>query len=108
MALRDYLDADLATCLDPGEFGVDATYTPAAGQPVVLAGILEAGYAASEEVGPGGVSVEGLRPILTCRELDLPAGAGHGDQVAIGSDLYSVVGIEPDGYGLVALVLERT
>lgn len=55
-----------------------------------------------------GAGVAGTQPVALCPLARVP-GVAVGDtlQVPSGGQLYHVVGIEPDGVGLVRLVLEK-
>jgi len=84
---------DFVEFFETDEFAVEATF---AGETVN--GIFEESFI---EVH----GVEGLHPVFTCVQADV-SGATHGDAVTIGSVTYHVHGIQKDGTGLVALVLE--
>lgn len=49
--------------------------------------------------------VESQKPVFECAAADIP-GIAHGDTVAVSSDTYKVRGIQPDGTGMVKLILE--
>lgn len=49
--------------------------------------------------------VESKRPVFECIAADV-TGIVHGDTVVISSTTYKVRGIQPDGTGIVKLVLE--
>jgi len=50
--------------------------------------------------------IESMRPIFTCPESDV-LNVKHGDELSIDSSSYKVVGTQPDGTGLISLVLEK-
>jgi len=50
--------------------------------------------------------VAGASMSLMCKAADVP-GADRGDAVAIGATNYTVAGVEPDGHGLVKLLLMK-
>jgi hypothetical protein len=54
-----------------------------------------------------GAGVESTEPSFTCPEAKVP-NVLAGDSLAIGRRHYGVVRVEPDGHGIVRLVLERT
>jgi len=49
--------------------------------------------------------VESKAPAFECAAADV-VGVAHGDTVTISSDSYKVRGIQPDGTGLVKLIME--
>ena len=49
--------------------------------------------------------VESKKPVFECAAADV-VGIAHGDTVTISSDTYKVRGIQPDGTGMVKLILE--
>lgn len=98
--------ADRLDMLDSDEFGVAFTWTKANGVQAVLSGIFDAAFAAPLEgslAGPGGVESTG--PRLLVRSADV-SGIAHGQAIEIGDDDYTVAGVEPDGTGLTAILLE--
>lgn len=98
-------DADRAAFLDPTEFGSAAIYTKSGGSPVALNAIFDSDYFAVE-LGAQ-VPVEGSRLRLLCRDHDLPAGAAHGDAVAVAGRSCVVREIHPDGTGMTSIILEE-
>ena len=90
---------DLAAFFDPAEFASAATYTPAGGSAATVNGIFDNGFA--DPLG-----IEGGAPRFTCVAADV-AGVAHGDALAVDGTTYRVVGVEPDGTGLVALKLQE-
>ena len=91
-------DGDLLNMFSTDEFGVTATIN---GNPVN--GIYDATYF---EVADGDVILESSQPAFLCRTVDVPS-AKHGDIVAIGSDSFLAVGIQPDGTGVTVIQLEK-
>lgn len=89
------LNEDLAVFFNLDEFAVVALYN----HTQTVNGLL--GKAYSEING-----VETTAPSFTCAEAAVPA-AAHGDDVEINAIAYKVVGIHPDGTGLVTLILEE-
>ena len=98
MAWDNSIGALNSACL--AAFGRLVTYRPAAGAPVELRGILQTG-----------VQLEGRTPgvyaVLFLQATSLPAGAGLGDAVEIGSDSYKVFEMESDAGGGVKLALRK-
>jgi len=96
---------DLALFFDPDEFGVEMLYStpanasahPASAVPIVV--IFDREFIEFGEV-------EGFAPIATCPLADVP-GIDHDAVLSDAGDVYRVVGIEPDGQGLVRLILEE-
>ena len=50
--------------------------------------------------------VESYSPIFTCQTSDV-SNAKHGARMTINSINYTVVGVQPDGTGIVQLILEK-
>ena len=50
--------------------------------------------------------VEGFRPIFVCSEKLLPP-YKHGDEMIINNNDFHIVGAQPDGTGLISLILEK-
>ena len=96
--------ADRAAFFDTDEFGEAATMTIGISAPVTVNGVFENEFVGVET--GAGVPVEMTRPVFTCREADVPSIA-HGDTVVIDSVSRKVRGIEPDGTGIVRLILKE-
>jgi hypothetical protein len=79
-------------------FGRPVTYRPAAGDPLVVTGILETG-ARLEENSPGTYA------LLFLRTADLPSPPACGDEVELDGAAYRVFEIEADAAGGVKLAL---
>lgn len=76
------------------------------GEDVVLNGTTTVrGIFDKEYVDALGNLVEGSAPVLRCVAADVPS-VEHGDTFEIRSAAYSVASVQPDGTGLVVLVLE--
>lgn len=90
---------DLAAFFDPAVFGTPAIYGAA-----TIAGIFDRGFAAASVGAYAGV--EGARITYQCREADVP-GIARGSVLTIAGDNYKAKAIEPDGTGVVVVVLER-
>mgnify|MGYP003386417645 CR=1 FL=1 len=84
---------DFAEFFETDEFAVEAQFAGAN-----VGGIFEESFI---EVH----GVEGLHPVFTCVQADV-ASIAHGDAITIGGATYHVHGVQKDGTGLVALVLE--
>lgn len=86
----------------------DAAVFAGLGDPAMLDGIAVVGLFNSPWLQPqmGGMGTGIVEPHLIIREGDLGA-AGQGSVVAFDGHTYTVVSVEPDGTGLVALVLRE-
>jgi len=76
-----------AACL--GVFGRQVTYQPAAGDPIVVTGILETGVRLEE-------NAPGTYALLFLRATDLPLPPACGDEVEIDGGTYKVFEVEAD------------
>ena len=85
------------------DFGVDATYTPFGGSPVVIKAIFLNEYYAVEA---GSVGMEMSQPMIVIRTADAPALA-HGDTFVIESVTYKAVNVRPDGTGMTEVAMEE-
>ncbi len=79
-------------------FGRLVTYTPQAGSPFQITGILDVG-ARQEDAAPGTYA------LLFVRAADFGAPPARGDEVTVGSSIYKVVDLEADAEGGLRLVL---
>lgn len=86
---------DLPLFFNTTDFAVAATYN---GSDIVH-GILGKTYIAINDV-------ESAAPSFTCSAVDVPH-AKHGDTLVINSIIYNVVGVKPDGTGIMTLILEE-
>jgi hypothetical protein len=91
---------------DPSEFldndygfSVEAVY-----EGVTINGIFDHEY--YEDTVGMGAGMQARRPVFLCLESDVSE-AAHGDVLEIGDTTYHVAGIEPDGTGMVRLMLEE-
>jgi hypothetical protein len=85
------------------DFGVDCTYTPEGGSPIVIKCILLNDYYSVET---GTVAVEVNQPMAVIRTADAPSIA-HGDTMVIDAKTHKVVNIRPDGTGISEIQLEE-
>lgn len=90
---------DLSPFFDTGDFGTSATFTHAGGSSVAVVGIFDASY--DDPLG-----IEGSFPRFVCASSGVPSVA-HRDLLVIGSATYKVVGVKPDGTGVVILTLQE-
>ncbi len=79
-------------------FGRELTYTPQAGTPSTLVGILETG-ARPEDAAPG------VYALLFVRAAAFAEPPARGDEVTVGGSVYKVVDLEADAEGGLRLVL---
>jgi hypothetical protein len=79
-------------------FGREVTYTPQAGSPFTLTGILDAG-ARPEDAAPGTYA------LLFVRAADFAEPPARGDEVTADGSVYKVVDLEADAEGGLRLVL---
>lgn len=104
MTLAADLTGDLATFIDDAEFAVAAQYTPECfSHPGTKTRKVKVLFDASFVNVDG---VESKYPIATGRDADF-ADVTHDARLTIDNTLYRVRGIERDGTGLIALVLEK-
>lgn len=75
------------------------------GQPVSVVGLFHAAHAALEIVQDAPVST--VRPVLTVREADVPQRPAEGDRVMAAGRVYRIVDAQPDGLGMITLVLQE-
>lgn len=90
---------DLSVFFSTDDFAVAATHNGT----TTVNGIFDKLYLETD-AGIGGV--QGNQPVFVCKAADVSAVA-HGDTLAISGTTYKVVGVEPDGTGLVLLRLEE-
>lgn len=97
---------DLSEFFDPDDFGVTATYSNAnyasvhpSTKSTSVSGIFRNGYA---EIN----GMETLTPLFLCA-ANTVSDVTNGAKLTINSVNYTVRGVQPDGTGLVRLVLEN-
>ena len=93
-----------AVFMDPDTFGQPVIYTGAGRPPVSIHGIFTAAHA---EVARGAGSVATTVPVLTLGEATLQFTPRAGDTVTVSGQPYRVADPQPDGSGLIRLILER-
>lgn len=79
-------------------FGTQVTYTPQAGPPFAVTGILETG-ARPENASPGAYA------LLFVRAAAFAQPPARGDEVTVGRSVYKVVDLEADAEGGLRLAL---
>ncbi|MCX8017229.1 MAG: hypothetical protein N2690_04935 [Rhodocyclaceae bacterium] len=75
------------------------------GRRIDVRGIFHAAHRAIEIVVDAPVST--VRPVLAVRACDLPQAPGEGDLVEVAGRRYGVVDRQPDGFGMLTLVLQE-
>jgi hypothetical protein len=86
------------------DFGDEAIFTHGTTSTAVR-GILDAPTRMDDgESGAGSMMVH---PSFLCAEADLPAGFTAGDGVSVGGSPYVAKPLQPDGSGMVLVLLER-
>lgn len=98
--------ADWEVYFDPDVWGEEMTYTAAPAAPAEFVGIYHAPHARRLEVGAAGVST--TAPVVVAPLLRLPVDPAVDHIVAARGTTWRVADFEPDGTGLVRLILERT
>ena len=84
--------------------GESVTYTPRGGVGVSVRGVFTRNYVA---VGADGdLSVESVSPAVSLRASEAP-NASQGDGVTVGAQEYTVVEVQPDGFGMITLILHE-
>lgn len=98
--------ADRLAFLSADDFGSAATYAPTGGGSAsTVYGIFDDEYVQTDLDAPAPVS--GTSPRFTCRTADLTGGGAYDDTLTIGSTVYKVRVIRPDGTGMTTLWLEK-
>lgn len=92
MTLKATMAADLAVFMNPDEFGSTALVGG-----VGVRGLFDRKYTETLETA-------GYAPVFTCAAADV-SDIAQGDPLTIDGTAYTVVSVEPDGTGLVRLVL---
>ena len=92
MTLKELLESDLPTFFDTSEFAITATI---GGQSVP--GIFDPGLAGDREP---------RSPQFRCQESLV--GINHGGEIIIEGQTYWLEGYQPDGHGVVDLILRRS
>lgn len=96
--------AEWAVFMDPQAFGEPVTYVTPGQPPAATYGIFTAAHA---EVARGAGSVATSVPVLTIGAASLPFTPQAGDQVTARAQVWRVADPQPDGSGLIRLILER-
>lgn len=107
-------DDDRLIFLSPDEFGGEATYAPKNGaEPYTIVGTFDDEHTSfNPDRWPGheyqmqqGAHFGSTGPRFLCRSVDLVRGGKKGDRLTIHGTTYHVTEPQPDGTGLVTLIL---
>ncbi len=91
----------------PFEETEDAAYEHPAGTPFgSVRGVFDQEHQLLEVGGSVPISTPGA-PMFDVLEDSLPPGYGQGDRVIVRATLYEVVDVQPDGQGIVSLILQE-
>ncbi len=93
------------TCFFNGTFDEEALYTPSGGSATPVNVIFDNGYHAAQFQEADG-QIESKGPKATCSDSDV-VGVAHGDTFLIRGDTWYVIEVQPDGTGLVTLLLSK-
>lgn len=89
---------DLAGYFKTADFGTSATWSVGS---ATVVGIFDSEYA--RELG----MIDATDPQFVCRESDMSS-AAQGQTLTINAVSYTIVGVEPDGTGLLTLRLRKS
>jgi hypothetical protein len=82
------------------EFGQQVTYTPGAGSPFTVTGVLETGVGEED-------NMPGTYAVLFVKTDSFEQPPARGDEVAVGDVTYKVVDLDVDPVGGIRLTLHR-
>lgn len=85
-------------------FEEDATYELAGGQPVAVRGVFDEEHEFLDVGGTVEISSQSA-PVFDIQEKNLPAGYARDDRITVRGTLFRVVDIQPDGHGVISLIL---
>lgn len=88
---------DLTQFFKTADFAVAATWSVG---PATVNGIFDREYLRALGI------VDAANPVFVCREADMPT-AAQGQTLTIAAVAYTIVGVEPDGTGMLTLQLRR-
>ena len=94
---------DLTPFFDPAGLGVAASFIPAGGSAKTVNGVFEDEYV---DIDSGGVGIDGSGPKFICAAADVP-GVKQGDALIVNAVSYTVADVQPDGSGIVELILRK-
>lgn len=100
--------ADRLVFVSADDFGVTVTYQQQVGPDVEITGIFDRQHLAIEA---GEAAVTGFAVTFTCRADDLALlmfnAARQGDQLVVTGERWTIVESQPDGTGMVVLLLKK-
>lgn len=97
-------DDTAAIFFDPNVFGTDGTFHPAEGGEYLIAGV----YTEAHTIAGGSPGVATTSPIYTITADTKPRPPQQGDRLSItGKGDFFVLDPQPDGSGLIRLIMER-
>lgn len=99
-----WAEDDLADFFGVDDFAVEATYTPAGGDPVTVQGIFDAPQATRNASNLLDVTIPS--PQFVCPTADV-MGVSEGDALEVSGTDYTIRVVLTDGTGVTTLVLER-
>jgi hypothetical protein len=88
---------DLTRFFQTSEFATAATWSVG---PATVNGIFDQEYLQT-------LGVDSANPVFLCRAADMPT-AARGQTLTINAVVYSIVGVHPDGTGVVTLELRKS
>lgn len=100
--LTDQIDADFQAVLEADEFAIDAIWTDGSSVSTAIRGLFNSPYAKIDVNTP----VEGGRYSFRCLSSAV-TGIQQNDTLTIGSTVYDITGVQPDGVGTVLLILSE-
>lgn len=93
------------TDLFNGTFDEEVLFTPSGGQARPVRAIFDNPYQGTQ-YAQGDIEIESSGPKATCRDTEV-AGVAHGDTLQIRGKTWYVLEVQPDGTGLVVLILSE-
>ena len=100
--------ADRAVFLSAAGFGETVSYVQGVASPFSFVAIFDAAHFV---VTGGDASVSSVAPVLTCRADDFVATAAgkpqRGDTATVAGGSYRVTEVQPDGTGMLQLIMEK-
>ncbi len=105
MSLHEIMERDMDILFRPEDFGEEVVYTPSGGAAVTIYAHFDQAY---EAVDSGSQAVVmSTQPKLTVPTSWLPDAADQDDLVRVRGRNYRVVELQPDGAGLVDVLLHE-
>jgi hypothetical protein len=103
MGFKADINSDLSSVFfNTEEFAVSAVYNPAGGTSYAIKGIFDEAY---EGVNPNGAEVMSTQPKIQTAVSFVRGVSGPGDTITIEGTTYKIREYQPDGVGLVDLLL---